>query len=84
MKEVKVVYEDIESSFEVKCSELKVIKYKIYGRTKESGYKLLATKLDKQKAIDFAKNLNPEIYNGRLVIKHDEETNTDFPVDLER
>lgn len=84
-KRCKVEYVDnIETSFEVKCAEIKVCKYKIYGKTKTSGYQLLTTKNDKQKAIDYANNLNPNTYIGRLVIEHNKETDTDTPIDLGR
>ena len=54
----------------------------IGGRTNR-GYQLLATKNNKQQAIDYAKNLNQEIYDSTLVIEYNKETNTDFPIGLE-
>ena len=85
MKELKVEYtDDVEVSFEVKCTEIKMCKYKIYGKTKTSEYKLLATKKDKQKAIDYANNLDPNTYINKLVIEYNKETDTDTPIDLGR
>ena len=82
-KECKVKYvEDLDTGIEVSCAEIKMI-YKVYGRTNR-GYQLLATKNNKQQAIDYAKNLNFEVYDSGLVIEHNKETNTDFPIDLER
>ena len=88
-KECKVEYvDDVKTSFEVKCGEIRLEKekneYKIYGRTASTGWQLLSKKHDKQKAIDYAKNLNPEIYDGRIVIEYNKETDTDTPIDFER
>lgn len=81
-KECKVKYvEDLDTGIEVSCAEIKMI-YKVYGRTNR-GYQLLATKNNKQQAIDYAKNLNQEIYDSTLVIEYNKETNTDFPIGLE-
>ena len=85
MKELKVEYTDyVKTSFEIECSEIKLVKYKIYGRNNNTDYKLLATKLEKQKAIDYANNLDPKEYTDKLIIEYDKETNSEFPVDLER
>lgn len=82
-KECKVTYvEDLDTGIEVSCAEIKMI-YKVYGRANR-GYQLLVTKNNKQQAIDYAKNLNFEVYDSGLVIEHNKETNTDFPIDLER
>ena len=84
-KKCKVEYVDnLETNFEVNCAEIKATKYRIYARTNGSDWKLLTKKKDKQKAIDYANNLNPNIYNDKIVIEYDEETNSEFPVDLER
>ena len=84
-KECKVEYVDnVNTSFEVNCAEIQVKNYRIYARTNETGWQLLAKKKDKQKAIDYAKNLNPEIYNGKIIIEYDKKTDTDFPINLGR
>ena len=81
-KKCKVKFvDDIEMDFEIKPVEI-IIEYKVYGRTNR-GYQLLVTKSDRQQAIDYAKNLNSEVYDSGLVIEHNKETNTDFPIDLE-
>ena len=84
MKELKVEYtDDVEKSFEIKCAEIKAVQYKIYGKGKRNSYKLLATKLDKQKAIDYARNVNKDKYDTVLIIEHNEKENSDFPIFLE-
>lgn len=81
--ECKVIYTDesqIEADFRVECAEI-IMKYKIYGRSKK-GWELLAIKNDKQKAKDFASNIDKKIYDGKMIIEHNEKTNTDFPIEL--
>ena len=82
-KKCKVKYVDeLKTDFEVKSVEIMIEEYRIYGRTKETGYKLLATKKDENAAINYANNLNKNKYNGILVIGKSQ--NGDIPIDLER
>lgn len=88
-KRCKVEYVDnIETSFEIRCGEIQIKEekneYRIYGRTNDSGWKLLTKKYNKEKAIDYINNLDTKIYNGRIIIEHNKETNTDNPINFER
>ena len=84
-KECKVEYVDnLETDFKVNCAEIKPNEYRIYGRTKTHGYDLLEIKKDKQKAIDFTRNLDDKIYTGKIIIERNFKENMDNSIDWER
>lgn len=55
--------------------------YRIYGYEKKRGWGIVETKTDKEKAIDFAKSLSAKDYYKYMIIEHDNEENSDFPIE---
>lgn len=86
----KLEYTDnIKTSFEVKCGEIRLEKekneYKIYTRGKQGGWSGPTIEHNKQKAIDIVKNSKQGNKDLEIiVIEHNKEKDMDIPIDIER
>lgn len=56
--------------------------YKIYAYSKKKSWIVADIKVDKEEAIECARNLNGKDFYKYMVVEHDHVNDSDFPVDI--